>query len=162
ELVAEEPAAVVFEDLHWADPALLELVALLEDAAAPILILGSSRRELLDREPAFAQSGHRRLALDLPPLTTAESEALAGELIGGAAEPEALAPILSAAAGNPLFIEETVRMLSDEGLLGGSSSSEGLPVPPSLRSMIGARLDRLPDREKQLALRAAVVGSSFW
>src|SRR5205085_6447192 len=58
--------------------------------------------------------------------------------------------------------EETVHMLSDEGLLSGSSPLERLPAPPSLTSMIGARLDRLPDRERHLALRAAVLGISFW
>lgn len=57
ELAAATPIAVVFEDLHWADRALLELVGALEDAAAPILILGSARPELLEREPSFAESG---------------------------------------------------------------------------------------------------------
>ncbi len=157
ELVADAPIVLTFEDLHWADPALVELIRFLEAADRPLLILGSARPEAADTQPTLVARGDRRLVMSLPPLTSAESETLVTELLGGV-EPAGLQSVLEAAAGNPLFLEESAHMLTREGLL----STGSLPAPPSLRSMIGARLDRLPDLERHLALRAAVVGSSFW
>jgi class 3 adenylate cyclase/tetratricopeptide (TPR) repeat protein len=159
ELAATGPTVLVFDDLHWADPSLLELIGALEGAAAPFLILGSSRPGL---DQAFAQPADRRLVIELPPLTAAESEALASELLGDAPGSELLAPVVAAAHGNPLYLEETMHMLADEGLLAGGAAPERLPTPPSLASMIAARLDRLPGQERHLALRAAVLGASFW
>ena len=159
ELVAVTPIILAFEDLHWADPALIELIGFLEGADRPVLILGSARPEIADTQPSLVALGDRRLVMSLPPLTTAESETLVAELLGPVERPAGLESVLAAAEGNPLFLEETVHMLAGEGLL-----DSGAPVaaPPSLRSMIGARLDRLPDLQRHLALRAAVVGSSFW
>jgi class 3 adenylate cyclase/tetratricopeptide (TPR) repeat protein len=157
ELAASEPVMLVFEDLHWADPELVELVRYLEGADCPLLILGSARPDTADSHPSLVERGDRRLVVSLPPLTSAESEQLVTELLGGL-EPDGLGSLLEAAGGNPLFLEESVHMLTGEGLLGAGS----LLVPPSLRSMISARLDRLPDVERHLALRAAVVGRSFW
>jgi class 3 adenylate cyclase/tetratricopeptide (TPR) repeat protein len=162
ELVAGEPVVLAFEDLHWADPALVDLIRFLEEAESPFLILGSARPEVAETRPSLVARGDRRLVVSLPPLTSAESETLVDELLGGADRPEGLAPVVAAAAGNPLFLEETVRMLVGEGLLSGREPAGPVPVPPSLRSMIGARLDRLPDLQRHLALRAAVVGGSFW
>ena len=149
-------------DLHWADPELIELIGFLEGAERPILILGSARPEVAGTRPSLVARGDRKLVVSLPPLTSAESETLVDELLQGAERPDGLAPVVAAAAGNPLFLEETVRMLAGEGLLSGGEAARPLPVPPSLGSMIGARLDRLPDLQRHLALRAAVVGSSFW
>ncbi len=158
EIATEVPTILAFEDLHWAGPALVELLGRLEASDRPFLILGSARPEVADSHPSLVARSDRRLAMSLPPLTSAESEKLVAELLGGGEEPAGLDAVLVAAAGNPLFIEETVHMLTREGPLAGGL----LPAPPSLRSMIGARLDRLPELERHLALRAAVVGSSFW
>src|SRR5579859_1166399 len=154
ELVPRGALVVVFEDLHWAEPGLLELVRFLIDGAFPLLVLASTRPGAPALDPD--------LVIELPPLSPDDSRTLVGELLGARAEHGQLEPVLAAAHGNPLYLEETVHMLSDEGLLSGSSPPERLPAPPSLTSMIGARLDRLPDRERHLALRAAVLGSSFW
>ena len=95
----------------------------------PILILGSARPELLEHEPAFAESGHRRLALDLPPLTIGGERDAGGRAARRRRRARGLAPILRAAGGNPLFIEETVHMLADEGLLGGASAAREPAAP---------------------------------
>ncbi len=157
ELVATAPIVLAFDDLHWADPAFVELVLFLEESDAPLLILGSARPELARSQPAFVAGGDRRLAVSLPPLTSAESQELVSELLGSDTPPSGLESVLAAAEGNPLFIEESVHMLAE-----GGGPATALAAPPSLRSMIGARLDRLPDLQRHLALRASVVGSSFW
>jgi class 3 adenylate cyclase/tetratricopeptide (TPR) repeat protein len=157
ELVAAEPIVLAFDDLHWADPALVDLVLFLEESESPFLILGSARPELADRQPALVAAGDRRLVVWLPPLTSAESKELVSELLGSGEPPAGLESVLAAAEGNPLFLEESVHMLAE---VGGTATA--LAAPPSLRSMIGARLDRLPDLQRHLALRASVVGSSFW
>jgi class 3 adenylate cyclase/tetratricopeptide (TPR) repeat protein len=157
ELVAAEPIVLAFDDLHWADPALAELVLFLEKAESPLLILGSARPELAAAQPALVAPGDRRLVVSLPPLTSAESHELVSELLGSAAAPSGLESLLEAAEGNPLFLEESVHMLAE-----GGGTATALAAPPSLRSMIGARIDRLPDLQRHLALRASVVGSSFW
>ncbi len=163
ELVAAGlPVVLAFDDLHWADPVLIELIGYLEQAEGPLLILGSARPEAAELAPTLVERGHRRLVLSLPPLTPAESEVLVAELLGAAEPPAGVASVVQAAAGNPLFLEETVHMLSDEGLLDTGEPLDSVPVPPSLQSMIGARLDRLPDAERHLALRASVVGQTFW
>src|SRR5207248_9155032 len=141
------------EALHWAGPGLLELVAFLRSGSAPMLVLGSAR-------PGHLDIGLDRV-VDLPPLSADDSRTLVNELIGARAENASLEPVVEAGHGNPLYLEETVHMLADEGFLAGSSPLDRLPAPPSLTSMIGARLDRLPDRERHLALRAAVLGISF-
>jgi class 3 adenylate cyclase/tetratricopeptide (TPR) repeat protein len=157
ELAATTPIVLAFEDLHWADPALLELVLFLVESESPLLIMGSARPELAESQPAFVVSADRRLVISLPPLTSAESQKLVSELLGRDEAPPGLESVLTAAEGNPLFLEESVHMLADGGGVGTA-----LAAPPSLRSMIGARLDRLPDLQRHLALRAAVVGGSFW
>jgi class 3 adenylate cyclase/tetratricopeptide (TPR) repeat protein len=162
ELVAEEPVVLAFDDLHWADPALVELIGYLEQAERPLLILGSARPDAAALAPALVERSGRRLVLSLPPLTPDESESLVAELLGASEPPAGLASLMEAAAGNPLFLEETVHMLADEGLPLGGDPLGPVPVPPSLHSMIGARLDRLPALERHLTLRAAVVGRTFW
>ncbi|HEX3456097.1 MAG TPA: adenylate/guanylate cyclase domain-containing protein [Gaiellaceae bacterium] len=157
ELVAAEPIVLAFDDLHWADPALAELVLFLEKSESPLLILGSARPELAASQPTLVAAGDRRLVVSLPPLTSAESHELVSELLGSNATPQGLESVLAAAEGNPLFLEESVHMLAE-----GGGTATVLAAPPSLRSMIGARLDRLPDLQRHLSLRASVVGRSFW
>ena len=158
----DQPVVLAFDDLHWADPALLELIDYLERAEGPLLILGTARPEAAGLAPTLAKHGARRVVLSLPPLTPAESEVLVAELLGAAEPPPGVASIVQAAAGNPLYLEETAHMLSDEALLDRDERLDSVPVPPSLHSMIGARLDRLPEAERHLALRASVVGRTFW
>jgi len=171
ELLARRgPIALVFEDLHWAEPTLLELIRYIADGAdEPILVLGSSRPELVETRPAFVDdSGGERRTLALSALTAAQSETLLSGLLGAPDLPAgAVERLLRNAGGNPLFLEETVGMLAAVGTadLGRGKlleRVESLPVPSSLQSLIEARVDQLPPREKKTAQHAAVVGGVFW
>src|SRR5205823_9155209 len=90
------------------------------------------------------------------------------DLTGDAAFAETpfAAELIANAGGNPLFLEETVRMLREEGLLDlerwQGDEMRGVPVPTSVQGLISSRLDRLETREKQLAHHAAVIGAVFW
>src|SRR5712691_5723115 len=170
-LAAERPLVLVFEDLHWAEPTLLDLIEYLADdeAAAPILLLGSARRELAEIRPSFFRKSENRAAIALTALGEHESAALVAELLGaqGLAAAGRIEALIRNAEGNPLFLEETVGMLVDSGLLDGEGQSSGreqeaLPVPTSLKALIGSRLDGLPVQEKRLAQHASVAGTVFW
>jgi class 3 adenylate cyclase/tetratricopeptide (TPR) repeat protein len=166
-LASKRPLLVILEDLHWAEPTLLELILLIAKggADAPLFVLVSSRPELAESHPTFiAASGYRNV-LELEALDERESQELLAELVGAeSAAPEgALAALLQNAAGNPLFLEETVRMVMDEDLLGTSDDElAALPVPTSLRALIASRLDRLPENAKRIVQYASVAGSVFW
>jgi predicted ATPase/class 3 adenylate cyclase len=169
-LALERPLVLVFEDLHWAEPTLLELLRFILEGTepAPLLVLTSTRPELLEERPAITVAHARRRVLELGALTPTESEALLRRLVGAAALPQPFIEILlSKAGGNPLFLEETVRMLVDEELVDPSgvidvAALENLPVPSSLQGLITSRLDRLSPTERRAAQHAAVVGQVFW
>ena len=169
ELKAESsPLALLFEDLHWAEPTLLELLDHVTDhATGPILVLGSGRPELAESWTGAAQNGSRRL-IRLEALTAEESESLIATLLPDRALAGGpLDAVLRSAAGNPLFLEETVRMLTDAGMLdvdGVQLETEGLrvAVPGSIQGLIDSRLDLLPADDRRLAQLASVVGLVFW
>ena len=152
---------VVFEDLHWADETLLELLRFLVDGDTPaaLLILGTARPELGERAPAILVEGEDRHVVELEPLTGSESKALLGELAAEQELPaETLEALMRNAEGNPLFLEETVRMLAASS----ESEASALPVPTTLQALLGARLDQLPLEERSVAQHASVVGTVFW
>jgi class 3 adenylate cyclase/tetratricopeptide (TPR) repeat protein len=167
-LAARRPVVLVFEDLHWAEPTLLELLEYLLEADAPILVLGTARPELKETAPGILADQWNRRLIELQTLSEAESGALLTELLGGATIPEGpLGKLLQAAAGNPLFLEETVRMLMDAGVLDSTGrpvegAATDVAIPSSLHSLIGSRLDRLGPPERRLAEHASVVGNVFW
>src|SRR5581483_11716116 len=105
-----------------------------------------------------------RATVALSPLDAAASEALLTELLGGRELPPGsrAKALLENAAGNPLFLEETVSMLADAGILDGAGDLDELAVPTSLQSMIGARLDALAAGDKRIAQHASVIGQVFW
>jgi class 3 adenylate cyclase len=160
---------LVFEDLQWADPGLLEFIEELPDWSQnhPILIVTATRPDLLDRRPDWG-SGRRGLAsLYVAPLTDDEMTQLVRGAVPGIPD-QAAASITSAAGGVPLFAVETLRMLLGDGRLvmrDGQAAVEGdltaLEVPSSVQAVIQARLDRLPTDERELARDAAVLGHSF-
>jgi class 3 adenylate cyclase/tetratricopeptide (TPR) repeat protein len=162
-LAARKPLVLVFEDLHWGEETLFELLDYLLEADAPILMLGSARRELETIRPSLCEDGPGRIALRLSALDAEASQELLAKLLGehGLTGPRADA-LLRNAGGNPLFLEETVRMLADSGVLDGDGDLDELAVPTSLQAMIGARLDGLPAADKRAAQHASVVGMTFW
>jgi class 3 adenylate cyclase/tetratricopeptide (TPR) repeat protein len=164
------PMALVFEDLHWAEDALIDLILSfveLEDDA-PLLLVASGRPELADDKPTLFAPHKRNRTIELEALSTEESQELLERLVGtSAAADGALSELIARVAGNPLFLEETVRMLADADVLGedggvDAEKIDALSMPSSLRGLIGARLDRLPDVLKRTAGRASVMGQSFW
>lgn len=169
-LAAKKPTAVVIEDLHWAEPTLLELISyiLADEIDVPLLLLGTARPELGHDAPAFLGQDGRRRTVDLQTLGPEAAAALVEDLTGNPALAETpfAAALIANAGGNPLFLGETVRMLREEGLLepGRWRSDEvrDVPVPASVQALISARLDRLEAKEKQLAHRASVIGTVFW
>ena len=168
-MAADGPLVLVLEDLHWAEPTLLELVNLVTTGArAPILVLASARPELAEAWSGASGVQHpRRLVIQLEPLTERQSEELLTALFpGGAPASGSAAELLRVAAGNPLFLEETVGMLMDAGLLDSTGrptgAEETLPIPANLQALIGSRLDMLPSVEREVAQLASVVGLAFW
>jgi len=168
ELIAtERPLILIVQDLHWAEPTLLELLDSIARAdSVPILVLGSARPEVGDTWGALAVEGERRDVVELATLGERESGALLAALAGVDELPEdAAQALLENAGGNPLFLEETVAMLADAGLVAEgrvTGDVSALPIPSSLQALIASRLDQLSPLEKRVAQLAAVVGVTFW
>lgn len=164
------PVVLVLDDLHWAEPALLDLVEHLAGRAdGPLLLLCMARPELLDARPGWGAVGAAADAVRLDALPPADADALVGALLGGAAlPPGARERIASAAGGNPLFTEEVVRMLVDEGRLvregeawSAADDLSDIRIPPTVSGLLSSRLDRLPEPERELLEAASVEGQSF-
>jgi class 3 adenylate cyclase/tetratricopeptide (TPR) repeat protein len=159
ELADVQPLIMVFEDIHWAEEPLLELIDHLAQwvRERALLIICLARPELLDVRPGWGGGRVRSTAIELEPLAREESEALAEALLEEHHVPETVrARLLDKTEGNPLFVEETVLMLIEQGLDGGDR------IPDSLQALIGARIDRLPAGEKVVLQRGSVIGRTFW
>ncbi len=156
----EQPLVLVFEDIHWAEEPLLELIEHLSAwvREAPLLILCLARPELLDIRPGWGGGRVRATAIELEPLGRAESEQLVEALLdgGGDLTEAARQGLLDKTEGNPLFVEETMRMLAEEGVESVDR------IPDTVQALIAARIDRLPPVEKALLQRASVIGRIFW
>ncbi len=159
-LAAKGPAVLVFEDLHWADPALLSFLEHLADwsQAVPLLLLCTARPELYERHPTWAAGLRNATTINLAPLTEEETVRLISALSERAVLPaETQQALLERAGGNPLYAEEFVRLLADRGDVAGTEE-----VPASVQALIAARLDTLSPERKSLLQDAAVVGKVFW
>jgi class 3 adenylate cyclase/tetratricopeptide (TPR) repeat protein len=158
-LAQEQPLVLVFEDIHWAEEPLLELIEHLATwvREAPLLLVTLARPELLDIRPGWGGGRVRATAIELEPLGELESEELVDALMTDDELTEAdRRLLLDKTEGNPLFLEETVRMLSDDGAAGIGR------IPDTLQALIAARIDRLAPEAKALLQRAAVIGRVFW
>jgi class 3 adenylate cyclase len=160
QLAADGPAVLVFEDLHWADPALLAFMEHLADWAegVPLLLLCTARPELHEQHPAWAGGLRNATTINLAPLSDEETARLVSALLERAVLPaETQQALLERAGGNPLYAEEFVRLLADRGELGAETA-----VPESVQALIAARLDTLSAERKSLLQDAAVLGKVFW
>jgi class 3 adenylate cyclase/tetratricopeptide (TPR) repeat protein len=158
-LAEPQPLVLVFEDIHWGEEPLLELIEHLGTWVrdAPLLLLCLARPELLDIRPGWGGGRVRATAIELEPLSETDSEALIEALLEGGELPEgARAALIEKTEGNPLFVEETLRMLSE------ADSSRIDRIPDTLQALIAARIDHLPPGEKSVLQRAAVIGRAFW
>jgi class 3 adenylate cyclase/tetratricopeptide (TPR) repeat protein len=151
---------LVFEDLHWADEALLSFLEHLADWAegVPLVLLCTARPELYERYSGFGANARNVQSINLAPLSEGETARLIAALLERAVLPaETQRELLERAGGNPLYAEEFVRLLTDRG--------EPAPVeevPDSVQALIAARLDTLSSDRKSLLQDAAVLGKVFW
>jgi len=166
-LAEQSPLLLVVEDVHWAEPTLLELLRLLADAGAdvPLVLLCSARPELRESRPDFVAAG---TTVELASLDEAAARALLATLVGSRelADTPTGTSIVEIAGGNPLFLEELVEAVAERGLTPDRWSAEGtlddLAVPKNLQALIASRLDLLRPRDKEVAQHASVVGHVFW
>jgi class 3 adenylate cyclase/tetratricopeptide (TPR) repeat protein len=156
-LAEERPLVLVFEDLQWADDGLLDFIEHLVDwvKGVPLLIVCTTRLELLERRPAWGGGKLNSTTMALAPLSSEEtSELLAALSERPLLEAGTQADLLERAGGNPLYAEQYVRMLAERETLD--------ELPESVQGIIAARLDALPADEKRLLQDAAVIGKVFW
>ncbi len=151
----DQGTALVFEDIHWADPVLLDLIELLAAHLhdLPVLLLTLARPDLHDIRPTWGGGMVAYQTLPLEPLGTADAAQLALHLLGAEAD---AARVAEAAEGNPLFIEQLAAVLSELG------PSEADTLPTTVRGLVAARLDALPFEERDVILDASIVGRIFW
>jgi predicted ATPase len=157
--VAKERALVlVFEDIHWAEPTLLDLVEYLaeRESGAPILLLCLARPELYEERPSWGGGKPNSSSLLLERLSENESEELV-DALSGALSDSTRTQVLEVAEGNPLFLGQILAMLKESGPLDGE-----VPIPATIQALLAARLDRLGPGERTVIDRAAVIGKYFW
>jgi class 3 adenylate cyclase/tetratricopeptide (TPR) repeat protein len=169
-LAARRPLVAVFEDVHWAQETLLDLIEHVVDGveAAPMLVVCTARPEFLESPPSLA-SRDDAAAIRLAPLSADESAQVIAHLLDDTGLDAAVVQtIVGAADGNPLFVEQLLSMLVDEGVLrredGGWAAPRGvgsLLVPPTLHALLAARLDRLGPEERAIIEPASVAGHVF-
>ena len=170
-MAMRSPLIVVFDDIHWGTSTFLDLIEHVVDWArdAPILLITLARPELLEVRQSWGGGKLNATTLLLEPLDEAAVRVILGNLVGGAELPDRLiAKIAAAAEGNPLFVEELVSMLADDGVLvdaeGGfrvARTPDEIPVPATIELLLAARLDRLPTPERAALGRGAVIGRQF-
>ena len=171
-LGGETPLVVVFDDLHWAEPTLVDLIDQVADTTrdASILLICTARPEFLETRADWAGGKLNATTILLEPLTDADSETLISNLLGTTAlAPDVRSRIVQAAGGNPLFVEQMLAMLIDDGLIreeGGRWLPTGdqieVSVPPTIAALLSARLERLTSDERDAIGRAAVIGKVFY
>src|SRR5262245_57813328 len=170
-LARKRPLIAVFDDLNWAEPTFLDLIEHVADWSrdAPILLVCMARPDLFEIRPDWGGGRRNATTIFLESLSEPESEKLIHNLVGEAAiSAEVSAGIRDAAGGNPLFGEETVSMLIDDGLLrleeGGRMTAADLSrvrVPPTIQVLLASRLDQLSAAERRVLERGAVEGNVF-
>ncbi len=172
-LAREAPLVALFDDIHWAEPTFLDLIEHVRDVShgVPILLLGTARHELIDERPEWERRRGNATTISLRPLSDEESSLVAANALGSARLPHGVgARIVAAAQGNPLYIEQILSMLIEEGTLSRGEdgrwvmpeASAPLTIPPSITALIAARLDLLPAEEREVAERGAVIGETFY
>jgi class 3 adenylate cyclase/tetratricopeptide (TPR) repeat protein len=157
QLAAVQPLVLVFEDVHWAEEPLLEVIEHIAGwvRTAPVLLLCLARPELLDARPAWGGGRLRAVTLELEALPDDEGAKLVRELAAELDVAIDVEAVLAKAEGNPLFVEETIRALAEQ--------PDGMQqrIPDTLQALIAARIDRLPPESRRLVQRAAVMGRVF-
>ncbi len=152
------PLVVVFEDLHWGEPTLFDLIEHVTDLSrsASIFLLCVARPELMERRAGWGGGKLNATALLLEPLDEEETDTLIEVLAGSGVHlsAELRDKVRHAAGGNPLFVEEMLSLVTD-------AKTRDIEVPPSVHALLAARLDQLESKELRALERGAVEGQSF-
>ena len=167
-----KPMVIIFDDIHWAEPTLLDLIEYLVgwSKGHPILVVCLARNEFLESRPTWGSGQANATTVALEPLAKEDAEELIEQLVQSAELPMGLKrQIVEATEGNPLFVGETIRMMVDDGVLVQdgdrwkvAGAVDSVSVPGSIQALVAARLDRLADEERQVIGRGSVIGRVFW
>jgi len=166
---ADGPLIALVDDIHWAESAFLDLlVNVLDTSEAPILLLCTSRHDLLEKVPDWGQQASA-IRIVLRPLTDEAAAKIALNLLGATGLPaDVVERIVQAAEGNPLYVEQMLSMLVDTGALrqeGGrwvrAESYGEIAIPPTIKALIEGRLGQLRREERAAIEPASVIGMQF-
>ncbi|MDQ6858107.1 MAG: AAA family ATPase [Chloroflexota bacterium] len=167
---ASSPLVLVFEDVHWAEPGLLDLVEdLAEWGRAPLLLLCLARPDFRELRPTWGSAAANATAVTLAPLSSDDTRRLIAALLAIDDLPEQVrSDVVTRAEGNPLYVEEFLRMLMESGRIEqrdgrwiANASIATVEVPPTLQGLIAARLDRVEPEVKALLQKASLAGRLF-
>ena len=170
QLAGDGPVLAMIDDIHWAEPAFLDLLENLLDTVenAAVLVVATARHDLLEARPEWGErESSKRLVLQ--PLSDEAATQVVSNLFGAAGLPDALVKrIVDAAEGNPLYVEQMLSMLIDSGAVGpdgavaaGAKGITDIDVPPTIHALLEARLDKLERTERATAEPASVIGMEF-
>ena len=159
----QHPVVIALEDIHWADEGMLDLIEYLARwVRGPALIVCLARDELLDRRPGWGGGRRNATTISLEPLTQDETRELVAALLpngngtGANGQGELVPQVAERSAGNPLFAEEMVNRIREEG------SKDVQTLPETVHAVLAARLDSLSAPERRVLQHASVVGQTFW
>lgn len=169
-LALREPVVVTVDDLHWAEPTLLELLARVQEETAdlPLLLVCQARPELIDAHPEWGRGSLNSQTFGLDPLTNEHVAERLESLLGPGIPEQAVVAVAGWSGGNPFFVEEIATHLVETGLLARSDGVWSLTseltqttIPPTVSALLAARMERLPEAERQLLAHTAVIGQEF-
>lgn len=167
------PLIVLIDDIHWAERTFLDLISYVESnlTGVPVVLACSARPDLFDAHPEWGEEADGRRVLVLQPLSEDESAEVAANLLGTTDLDAAVrAKIVEASEGNPLFVEQMLSMLLDDGILEKDDGGRwilirevgAITIPPTIQALLSARLDRLGPIDRVVVERAAVIGQVFF
>jgi class 3 adenylate cyclase/tetratricopeptide (TPR) repeat protein len=170
-LARQRPLVLVFDDIQWGEQTFLELIDHIAEWSrdAPMMLLCLARPDFLETNRSWGGGKLNATSLLLEPLHSEDGDTLVRNLLGSAElDPRERERIVEVAGGNPLFVEEILSMLIDDGLLGlegdrwvPTADLTTVAIPPTISALLAARLDRLTLDERTVIERAAVVGKEF-
>ncbi len=157
-MARERPLVLVWEDIHWADDGMLDLIEyLLQWVRAPVLQICLARDQLLERRDSWGHVRRNATTDFLEPLDDDQSMKLITSLLREDPMNEGVAAAVAArAGGNPLFAEEMVRRLAEQ------ESADVEELPATVQALLAARLDSLAPFQRRVLAHASVIGRTFW
>jgi class 3 adenylate cyclase/tetratricopeptide (TPR) repeat protein len=167
------PLLVLIDDIHWAERTFLDLIRSVAATltGVPIVLACSARPDLFDAHPDWGEESERHRVLVLQPLSEDESVEVAENLLGTTdLDSQVRTKIVEAAEGNPLFVEQMLSMLLDDGILERDDRGRwvlirdvgAITIPPTIQALLSARLDRLGPIDRVVVERASVIGQVFF